>query len=114
MTTNAELLERHRAVLPNWLALYYDPPISFDRGQGRHVYDVEGNRYLDFFGGILTTSLGYDIPEITKAVQKQASRMFHTSTLYLSECMIELAELIAGLSGIPDACLLYTSPSPRD
>ena len=32
MTTNAELLERHRAVLPNWLALYYDPPISFDRG----------------------------------------------------------------------------------
>ncbi|GIS99075.1 MAG: hypothetical protein CM1200mP26_07880 [Acidimicrobiales bacterium] len=52
MTTNAELLERHRAVLPNWLALYYDPPISFDRGQGRHVYDVEGNRYLDFFGGI--------------------------------------------------------------
>ena len=39
MTTNAELLERHRAVLPNWLALYYDPPISFDHGQGRHVYD---------------------------------------------------------------------------
>ena len=30
-------------------------------GEGRHVYDVEGNRYLDFFGGILTTSLGYDI-----------------------------------------------------
>ncbi len=109
MTTNAELLERHRAVLPNWLALYYDPPISFDRGQGRHVYDVEGNRYLDFFGGILTTSLGYDIPEITKAVQEQASRMFHTSTLYLSECMIELAELIAGLSGIPDAKVFFTT-----
>ena len=109
MTTNAELLERHRAVLPNWLALYYDPPISFDRGQGRHVYDVEGNRYLDFFGGILTTSLGYDIPEITKAVQDQASRMFHTSTLYLSECMIELAELIAGLSGIPDAKVFFTT-----
>ena len=109
MTTNAELLERHRAVLPNWLALYYDPPISFDRGQGRHVYDVEGNRYLDFFGGILTTSLGYDIPEITKAVQKQASRTFHTSTLYLSECMIELAELIAGLSGIPDAKVFFTT-----
>ena len=109
MTTNAELLERHRAVLPNWLAPYYDPPISFDRGQGRHVYDVEGNRYLDFFGGILTTSLGYDIPEITKAVQDQASRMFHTSTLYLSECMIELAELIAGLSGIPDAKVFFTT-----
>ncbi len=109
MTTNAELLSRHRAVLPNWLALYYDPPISFDRGQGRHVYDVEGNCYLDFFGGILTTSLGYDIPEITKAVQEQAPKTFHTSTLYLSESMIELAELISELSGIPDAKVFFTT-----
>ena len=74
MTTNAELLERHRAVLPNWLSLYYDPPISFDYGKGRHVFDVEGNRYLDFFGGILTTSLGYDIPEITEAVRRHPGR----------------------------------------
>jgi 4-aminobutyrate aminotransferase len=109
MTTNAELLERHRAVLPNWLSLYYDPPISFDYGKGRHVFDVEGNRYLDFFGGILTTSLGYDIPEITEAVRAQAPRTFHTSTLYLSEPMIELAELIAGLSGIPDAKVFFTT-----
>ena len=109
MTTNAELFERHRAVLPNWLALYYDPPISFDRGQGRHVYDVEGNRYLDFFGGILTTSLGYNIPEVTKAVQEQAPKTFHTSTLYLSGCMIELAEEIARLSGIPDAKVFFTT-----
>ncbi len=109
MTTSAELLSRHRAVLPNWLSLYYDPPISFDRGQGRHVYDVEGNRYLDFFGGILTTSLGYDIPEITKAVQEQAPKTFHTSTLYLSESMIELAELISELSGIPDAKVFFTT-----
>ena len=109
MTTNAELFERHRAVLPNWLALYYDPPISFDRGEGRHVYDVEGNRYLDFFGGILTTSLGYNIPEVTKAVQEQAPKTFHTSTLYLSGCMIELAEEIARLSGIPDAKVFFTT-----
>ena len=56
MATNSELLKRHSEVLPSWLALYYDPPISMDYGEGRHVYDVEGNRYLDFFGGILTTS----------------------------------------------------------
>ena len=109
MTTNAELLKRHRAVLPNWLTLYYDPPISFDRGQGRHVYDVEGNRYLDFFGGILTTSLGYNIPEVTKAVQEQAPKTFNTSTLYLSGCMIELAEEIARLSGITDAKVFFTT-----
>ena len=109
MTTNAELLKRHRAVLPNWLTLYYDPPISFDRGQGRHVYDVEGNRYLDFFGGILTTSLGYNIPEVTKSVHEQAPKTFHTSTLYLSGCMIELAEEIARLSGITDAKVFFTT-----
>ena len=109
MTTNAELLGRHRAVLPDWLSLYYDPPISFDHGEGRHVFDVEGTRYLDFFGGILTTSLGYNIPEITEAVRAQAPKTFHTSTLYLSEPMIELAELIAGLSGIPDAKVFFTT-----
>ena len=103
MTSNAELLERHRGVLPSWLALYYDPPISIDRGDGRYIYDVEGNRYLDFFGGILTTSLGYDIEEVTVAIAEQASRVLHSSTLYLSEPMIELAELICDLSGIPDA-----------
>ena len=59
MTTNAELQDRHREVLPSWLALYYELPISIDRGDGRHVFDVEGNRYLDFFGGILTTCLLY-------------------------------------------------------
>ena len=84
-------------------------PISLDRGEGRHVYDVEGNRYLDFFGGILTTSLGYDIPEVTAAVREQAGKVLHSSTLYLSEPMVELAELICELSGIPDAKVFFTT-----
>jgi 4-aminobutyrate aminotransferase len=109
MATNAELLARHKAVLPSWLAQYYNPPISLDSGEGRHVFDVEGNRYLDFFGGILTTSLGYNIPEVTQAIQAQAPKTLHSSTLYLSEPMIELAELIAGLSGIPDAKVFFTT-----
>jgi len=109
MTTNAELLERHREVLPSWLALYYEEPISIERGEGRHVFDTEGQRYLDFFGGILTTSLGYDIPEVTAAVADQAARTLHSSTLYLSEPMIELAELVCDLSGIPDARVFFTT-----
>ncbi|MET0491010.1 MAG: aminotransferase class III-fold pyridoxal phosphate-dependent enzyme, partial [Acidimicrobiales bacterium] len=70
-----ELLARHRAVLPSWLALYYDEPIELVEGQGRHVIDGEGNRYLDFFGGILTTMTGYDVPEVTAAIREQAGRM---------------------------------------
>ncbi len=109
VTTNRQLHERYRRILPAWLALYYDEPISLDRGEGRHVWDAEGNRYLDFFGGILTTMTGYAVPEIVAAVQDQAAKVFHTSTLYTSEPMLELAELIAELSGIPDAKVFFTN-----
>jgi len=109
MTTNQELAERRGHVLPNWISMYYDAPMSIERGEGRHVWDVEGNKYLDFFGGILTTMVGYSIPEIVTAVQEQAAKVFHTSTLYLSEPMIEAAEVIAGLSGIPNAKVFFTN-----
>jgi 4-aminobutyrate aminotransferase len=103
-----DLYARTRATLPAWLAIYYDEPIAIDRGEGRHVWDLEGNRYLDFFGGILTTMTGYSVPEVTAAIQEQAAKVLHTSTLYLSEPMVELAEQIAGLSGIPDAKVFFT------
>lgn len=109
MTTNKELAERRGHVLPNWISMYYDAPMSIERGEGRHVWDVEGNKYLDFFGGILTTMVGYSIPEIVAAVQEQAAKVFHTSTLYLSEPMIEAAEKIASLSGIPNAKVFFTN-----
>src|SRR5262245_8637675 len=107
--THAELLRRHRAVMPDWLALYYAEPISLVDGDGRHVVDAEGNRYLDFFGGILTTMVGYNIPEIVEAVRAQAGRMVHSSTLYLIEPMISLAERIASLSGIPGPKVFFTN-----
>jgi 4-aminobutyrate aminotransferase len=107
--THAELLARHRAVLPSWLALYYSEPIALVDGQGCRVVDAEGRRYLDFFGGILTTMVGHNVPEVVEAVREQAGRMVHTSTLYLIEPMIELAERIATLSGIPGAKVFFTN-----
>jgi len=107
--SHAELLARHRAVLPSWIALYYDEPIALVDGQGCRVVDAEGRRYLDFFGGILTTMVGYNLPEVVEAVREQAGRMLHTSTLYLIEPMIELAERIAALSGIPGAKVFFTN-----
>lgn len=109
MTVHNELLARHRAVLPAWMALYYEEPISLVDGEGRRVTDVEGVTYLDFFGGILTTMTGYNVPEITEAVKAQAEKMVHTSTLYLIEPQIELAEKIAELSRIPDAKVFFTN-----
>lgn len=106
---HADLLARHRQVLPDWLALYYAEPISIVRGDGRRVWDAEGNEYLDLFGGILTTMVGHAVPEVVDAIKEQAGKMLHTSTLYLIEPMIALAEKIAGLSGIPDARVFFTN-----
>jgi 4-aminobutyrate aminotransferase len=107
--THADLLARHRAVLPSWMALYYDEPIALVRGEGRHVWDAEGTRYLDFFGGILTTMTAHALPEVVEAVRAQAGRILHTSTLYLIESQIELAEEIAALAPMDDAKVFFTT-----
>jgi 4-aminobutyrate aminotransferase len=108
--THAELLARHRSVLPNWLAVYYKEPIEIVRGDGRRVTDAEGNTYLDFFAGILTNAIGYDIAEIREAIRAQLDTgVMHTSTLYLIRQQVELAEKIAELSGIPNAKVFFTN-----
>ncbi len=109
MSTHEDLLARHRAVMPSWLALYYEHPIALVGGQGCWVEDAGGRRYLDFFGGILTTMIGHNVPEVVAAIRDQAGRILHSSTLYLIEAQIELAERIAALSGIGDARVFFTT-----
>ncbi|MGH3422010.1 MAG: aspartate aminotransferase family protein, partial [Streptosporangiaceae bacterium] len=104
------LLARHRAVIPNWVGIYYDEPIEIVSGQGCRVTDAQGRGYLDFFAGILTNMLGYDVPEVRDAVERQiASGVVHTSTLYLIRSQVELAEKLARLSGIKDAKVFFTN-----
>jgi 4-aminobutyrate aminotransferase len=105
-----ELLDRHRRVIPDWVALYYDEPIELVSGKGSRVTDASGRSYLDFFCGILTNMLGYDLPEVREAVERQlSSGIVHTSTLYLIRHQVELAEKIARLSGIADAKVFFTN-----
>jgi 4-aminobutyrate aminotransferase len=104
----SDLAARHRLVSPKWLAVYYAEPLELVRGEGRHVWDGDGNRYLDFFGGILTTISGHAVPEVVDAIREQAGKLLHTSTLYLSRPLIELAEKISALSGIADAKVFFT------
>src|SRR3954463_711657 len=108
--THAELWERHKAVMPDWLSLYYEQPIEIVKGSGRRVTDGEGKEYLDFFAGILTNAIGYDIAEISDAVRAQLETgIAHTSTVYLIRRQIELAEKIAELSGIPNAKVFFAN-----
>ncbi|WP_028648400.1 aspartate aminotransferase family protein [Nocardiopsis sp. CNT312] len=106
----SELLTRHRAVMPSWMPLYYESPLEIVSGSGSRVTDAEGRTYLDFFTGIATNMLGYDVAEVREAVERQIARgVVHTSTLYLIRGQVELAERIARLSGIPEAKVFFTN-----
>ncbi|HTJ34193.1 MAG TPA: aspartate aminotransferase family protein [Dactylosporangium sp.] len=105
-----DLLSRHQRVMPAWMPVYYDEPIELVTGKGSRVTDSNGKIYLDFFGGVLTNSLGYDLPEVREAIERQLrTGIVHTSTLYLIRAQVELAEKIARLSGIPDARVFFTN-----
>ncbi|MET9263440.1 aspartate aminotransferase family protein [Amycolatopsis sp. NPDC004079] len=105
-----DLLSRHRAVLPSWMSLLYDEPIEIVHAQDRRLTDSAGRTYLDFFAGVLTNAMGYDISAISDAVRKQLDTgVLHTSTLYLIRSQVELAERIAERSGIPDAKVFFTN-----
>jgi 4-aminobutyrate aminotransferase len=100
----AELLERHRRVLPSWLLLYYERPIELVRGEGTRVWDSSGREYLDFFGGIVTTISGHLMRRMVEALEAQIERgITHTSTLYLIRPQIELAERLTALAPIDGA-----------
>ena len=74
---------------------YYERPLVLERGEGMYVWDAEGNRYLDCFGGVLTTSVGHARPEVVQAVTDQVATLSHTSTLYQNRLQVELAEKVA-------------------
>ena len=96
--------------MPNWVAMYYDEPLEIVSGKGSRVTDAAGKSYLDFFCGILTNMLGYDVPEVREAVERQlATGVVHTSTLYLIRNQVALAEKIARLSGIENAKVFFTN-----
>jgi 4-aminobutyrate aminotransferase len=110
LMSHEALVTRHRSVMPSWLSLYYEDPIEIVSGRGCRVTDADGKTYLDFFAGILTNMIGYDVPEVREAINRQLDRgVMHTSTLYLIRSQVELAEKIADLSGIPDARVFFTS-----
>lgn len=93
-----EILDKQdKYLFPNHI-LYYTDPLPIDHGDGIYLWDVEGNRFLDFFGGILTTSVGHNRPEINEAVQKQTEKIIHSSTLYPNEAHVKLAEKMAHLT----------------
>ena len=99
MSKSAEILERYRQVMFPAAAPYHgDSPLVVDHAKNQHIWDVEGKRYLDFFGGILTVSVGHCNDEITERTIAQLQKVQHTSTIYVNESMVALAEKVAALT----------------
>ena len=93
-----EILEKQKKYLwPNHL-LYYTEPMPLDHGDGLYVWDTDNNKYLDFFAGILTTSVGHNHPKVTERVREQVGKLIHSSTLYPNENHVNLAEKIAEIA----------------
>jgi 4-aminobutyrate aminotransferase-like enzyme len=76
-------------------ATYYEKPLVIERGEGMHVWDDGGNRYLDCFGGVLTVSVGHANPDVNRAIHEQVDKVSHTSTLYINKPASDLAAKVA-------------------
>src|SRR5918999_4700231 len=90
--TGSEIVEKHKQYLFPAVAMYYQEPLALVRGEGQYVWDDQGNRYLDCFGGVLTVSVGHCHPKVTDAVVEQVKTIQHTSTLYANKPQSDLAE----------------------
>jgi 4-aminobutyrate aminotransferase-like enzyme len=89
---------KHKEFLFPCVANYYEEPVVLVRGEGTHAFDADGRDYLDFFGGILTVSVGHCHPEVVSRVHKQMQTLGHTSSVYATEPQVNVAERLAKLT----------------
>ncbi len=99
MTGNtADIQAGHEEYLFPCIKPLYREPIAVVEAKGVTVVDAEGETYLDFFAGILTTSVGHCHPEVVERVREQVGRLGHTSTLYLNENQVGAARKLAEIA----------------
>src|ERR1700680_2943091 len=98
MSRSEEAIAKHKKYIWPSVTNYYQDPLVADHAEMQHVWDVEGRRYLDFFGGILTVSVGHCNPKITSKINAQVNKLQHMSTLYPTEQIVALAEKIAQIT----------------
>jgi 4-aminobutyrate aminotransferase-like enzyme len=91
-TIKSETVRKHKEFLFPAVATYYQEPLALVRGEGFHVWDDQGNKYLDCFGGVLTVSVGHNNPKVSAAIIEQVQSIQHTSTLYANKPQSDLAE----------------------
>ncbi len=95
MLTADEIVARKKQYFyPNTMHFYKNPPHIVE-GKGKYLYDDKGRQYLDFFAGVTVVNCGHCNPEIIAKIKEQLDRLQHTSIIYLTEPMVDLAEKLA-------------------
>ena len=103
------LIERDRAVVsPSYVRDY---PFVMGHGRGAEVWDVDGNRFVDFASGIAVCSTGHSHPDVVAAIKAAADRFLHISCDYWHETQVELAEVMAALDPVSGPAMSFFANS---
>ena len=100
-------LESQKLWESSLLANYGTPSLHLTHGFGCEVWDAEGNRYLDFLGGIATNLLGHAHPKIVEAISKQAATLSHVSNFYSHPQVLALATKLQKMTGAESARVFF-------
>ena len=104
--TQSGVLERHQQAL---MGTFGVPRLALVRGEGSHVWDADGNRYLDLLGGIAVNALGHGHPALVEAVTRQLQTLGHVSNFFATEPQVLLAERLLSLAGRDGRVFLTSS-----
>lgn len=103
------LIERdHRVISPSYPRGY---PFVMDHGKGCEVWDVDGNRFLDFAAGIAVNSTGHSHPKVVKAIQEQAEKFLHISSDFYHEGWIRLGETLNDIAPFNEPAVSFMTNS---
>ena len=73
-------------------------PIVLDHGEGVNVVDIDWNQYMDMFAGIAVNALGHNHPKLVEAIQKQAEKLIHISSIYYNEPALVYAKKLVDMT----------------
>src|ERR1700740_356167 len=97
-TRSDEIVRKHKEFIWPAVTNYFQKPLVADHASMQYLWDIEGNKYLDFFGGIVTIGVGHCNPKVTSKIKAQVDRLQHTSTLFPNEHIVALAEKLAQIT----------------
>jgi len=103
------LIERDLAVIsPSYPRAY---PFVMDHGYGSEVWDVDGNRFLDFAAGIAVVSTGHSHPEVVRAIQQQAEKFIHISSDFYHDSWVRLGEKFDKIAPFEESAISFMTNS---